>query len=141
MHNHLELFVHLVWATYDRLPFIEDEWKENLFRELKNEAERVGCKVIEVGGIEDHVHLLIKIPATISIAEVVKQIKGASSLFVNDTIRPNLYFKWQGNYSAFTISRWDVKKVANYIRNQVQHHAEGTIKLALELPINKPINS
>ncbi len=66
------------------------------------------------------------------LAEIIKQIKGASSLFVNDTLQPAVHFKWQGGYSALTVSRWDLAKVINYVRNQKEHHARGSIKQQLE---------
>ena len=99
---------------------------------MENEANRKKCIVLAINGIEDHVHLVLEIPPTWATAEIIKQIKGASSLFVNETLHPPVHFKWQGGYSAFTISRWDLAKVIGYVRNQKEHHASGAVKEQLE---------
>ena len=131
-HNKLCLFVHLVWTTWDRQPLITSETERALYRELANEACRHNCQLIALNGTADHVHLLLEIPATISISELVKGLKGVSSHFVNDTLKPDVKFKWQASYSAFTISRWDLRKIANYIKGQKQHHAQDKIIEELE---------
>ncbi|HQE92269.1 MAG TPA: transposase [Anaerolineae bacterium] len=77
--------------------------------------------VLALNGTADHVHLLGTIPATLTIADLLKQIKGVSSHFVNETLSPPP-FKWQGSYGAFTVSRWDVDKIKRYIKRQKEHH-------------------
>ncbi|BCM91450.1 hypothetical protein IAD21_03323 [Abditibacteriota bacterium] len=69
----------------------------------------------------------------------MKQVKGASSLFVNTQLSPLEHFKWQHEYAAFSVSRWDRHKIATYINNQKEHHAAGTIKSQLELPPLKDV--
>ena len=132
-HNKLALYVHFVWSTWDREPLISAEIERNLFRAMQSEAENLGCRVIAIGGVEDHVHLLLSFPPTIEISRLVKQIKGVSSLFANKTLALDGSFKWQASYAAITVSRWDLAKVKNYIRRQKQHHANGTAKPTLEL--------
>lgn len=133
-HNKLALYVHLVWTTWDRLPLITPEIERPLYRHLESEAGRRGCKVIALNGIADHVHLLVELPTTIAIADLVKNLKGISSHFVNETLRPEAVFKWQASYSAFTVSRWDVSKVVGYIKNQKEHHATGGLIEMFEAP-------
>ena len=125
--NKLFLFVHLVWATWDRLPMITPDIERRLYREMESEARKMRCIVLAIGGIPDHVHMLLIIPATVTIAELMKQIKGASSHFVNEVLHPEAPFKWQGSYGAFTVSRWDVDKIVGYVKNQKQHHAVETL--------------
>jgi putative transposase len=81
--NKLSLFLHLVWATWDRLPLITTDIERSLYRQLESEARKLECSVLAIGGIEDHLHMLVSIPATIRIADLVKQLKGVSSHFVN----------------------------------------------------------
>jgi putative transposase len=131
-HNKLRLYVHLIWSTWNRWPLITPEIERALYREIEREAMRLQCKVLALGGVENHVHLLLEMPAVMTLADVVKQIKGASSLFVNDTLHPEGHFKWQGNYAAFTVSRWDVANLIGYIQRQKEHHSGGTTKRALE---------
>ena len=109
--NKLRLYLHLVWATWDRHPLITPEIERPLYRCIQKEAKNKGCTVLALNGVADHVHLLVSFPTTITIAELVKQVKGVSSYFVNQSLKPTTEFKWQGFYGAFTVSRWDVDKV------------------------------
>ena len=125
--NKLRLYLHLVWATWDRLPLITPDIERPLYRCIEKEALDKGCKVLALNGIADHVHLVVSFPATITIADLVKQIKGVSSHFANNVLSPPTTFKWQGYYGAFTVSRWDVDKVVQYVKGQKEHHAAGDI--------------
>jgi REP element-mobilizing transposase RayT len=69
--NYAKLYLHLVWATWDRLPLITPELRVPVYQALNEQANRGGCEMIAVGGIQDHVHVLLKIPTTVSIAEIV----------------------------------------------------------------------
>jgi len=126
--NKLELTLHLVWATWDRLPLITPEIERRLVRNIQNETERMACTVLAIGATTDHIHVLLKFTATITIAELVKQIKGVSSHFVNDEFQLSTPFKWQAAYGAFTVSRWDIDRIAGYVRTQKAHHDLGTIE-------------
>lgn len=128
--NKLNLYLHIVWSTWDRVPHITPDIERRIHRNIASEAQRVGCQVLALNGMPEHVHLLVKIPTTITIANLVKQVKGVSSHFVNETIQPLRKFKWQGSYGAFTVSRWDLDKLIRYIKHQKEHH--NADKLILE---------
>jgi REP element-mobilizing transposase RayT len=121
--NKLRLYLQLVWATWDRLPLITPDLERRLFRCIESEAQKQGCKILALNGVADHVHLVVSFPTTITIANLVKQVKGVSSHFVNEVLTPPVQFKWQGSYGAFTVSRWDVDKVVQYVKRQKEHHA------------------
>jgi len=125
--NKLRLYLHLVWATWDRLPLITPEIERPLHRCIQKEAQGKGCTVLALNGVADHVHLVVSLPATVTIAELVKQVKGVSSHFVNEELAPESTFKWQGFYGAFTVSRWDVEKIVAYVKRQKEHHAAGDL--------------
>jgi putative transposase len=125
--NKLALYLHLVWATWDRLPLITADIERRLHRDIESEAQKQGCTVMALNGTEDHVHLLVSFPTTITIADLVKQVKGVSSHFVNETLQSTSQFKWQGSYGAFTVSRWDVDKIIEYIKRQKEHHTTGEL--------------
>ena len=120
--NKLALYLHLVWATWDRLPLLTPEIERRVYRNIESEARGMGCTVLAINGMPDHTHLGLVIPTTITIANLVKQVKGVSSHFVNETLKPDFEFKWQGSYGAFTVSRWDVDKIVNYVKRQKEHH-------------------
>jgi len=130
--NKLALFLHLVWATWDRQPLITPDIERRLYRNIESEAQKQGCVVLALNGTADHVHLLVIIPTTITIANLLKQLKGVSSHFVNETLRPPTQFKWQGSYGAFTVSRWDVEKIKGYIKRQKEHHQTGDLETEFE---------
>jgi putative transposase len=126
-HNKLRLYLHLVWATWDRMPLIVDEIERDLHRFLSETCEQMQCQPLAVGGVADHVHILLTFPTTLAIADLVERVKGASSRFVGDRVRPGEFFKWQGHYGAFTVSAHEKEKVRRYIQNQKAHHAANTV--------------
>ena len=86
----------------------------------------VECTLLAVGGTADHVHVLLTFPATQTIADVVRRLKGGTSRFVNE-LRLGAFFKWQGHCGAFTVSAHERNKVRRYVDNQRAHHAANTL--------------
>lgn len=127
------MYLHFVWATWDRLPIITSDIKEPLYAAIINECKQLNCTVIAIGGIEDHVHLLTGFTSTVTVANLIKQIKGSSSHLITHVIKPNQFFKWQGSYGAFTVSHEAIDKVANYIRNQESHHRQQSVITTWEI--------
>jgi REP element-mobilizing transposase RayT len=127
-----QLYVHLVWATWDRLPLITDLVERLVYPAIRAECTGLGVEVLELGGIEDHMHLLARIPTTVSIAELAKQVKGASSHLVTHRSGSEQPFKWQGGYGAFAVSRSVVPQVGRYIQRQREHHEANRLDLDLE---------
>jgi REP element-mobilizing transposase RayT len=125
--NYTQLYIHYVWATWDRLPLITPDIQKFVYATIIKECEQLKCTVIAVDGIEDHVHLLTSFPPTLTISELIKQIKGSSSHFITHEVKPGEFFKWQGSFGAFTVSHDAIDKVANYIRNQATHHSQKSI--------------
>ncbi|MCS6940393.1 MAG: IS200/IS605 family transposase [Roseiflexaceae bacterium] len=126
MASYTQLYVHLVWATWDRLPLITPEVELRLYAALAQKCRALGCQPLAIGGIADHIHLLAEFPATITIAKLVGEIKGASAHLMTHEIAPGAFFKWQGAYGAFTVSKRSVADVVAYIRNQKEHHQNAT---------------
>ena len=131
--SYQQIFIHLIWSTWDRMPLITDDIESALHKEMCHQAQKLRCQVIAIGGTLDHVHFLLRVPSTVCISEIVKEVKGASSFFINDAMKPEHHFKWQGSYSAFSVSSWNVALVANYIAHQKEHHAQNTTKPKLEV--------
>ncbi|NJN22555.1 MAG: IS200/IS605 family transposase [Leptolyngbya sp. RL_3_1] len=131
--NFTQLYVHLVWATWDRLPLITPEIQEPIYNVIAYECEQMGCRLVAIGGIEDHVHVLAGFPPNLAISDLVKQIKGSSSHCTNHQIKPDAFFKWQGSYGAFTVNLQELEGVAAYIKNQAKHHRQNTQRPNWEL--------
>jgi putative transposase len=119
------LFYHLVWATKNRLPLIGPKIEEKLHAYLCQKAGELDCRVFAVNGWQDHVHLVISIPPKLSISEVVKRLKGASS---NEF--PDLY--WQRGYGALSVSERNLGAALEYVKRQKEHHMQQTAFLKLE---------
>ena len=122
-----QLYVHLVWATWDRFPLITPAIEPRIYAAIATKCRQFKCEPVAIGGIEDHVHLLTRLHTTTTIATLVKEVKGASSHLVTHEITPKDFFKWQGAYGAFTLRKNDVPQVEAYILNQKQHHADNTL--------------
>lgn len=125
--NFTQLYVHCVWATWDRLPLITPDIQEVIYASIIGRCNQLGGTVIAIGGIEEHVHLLAGIPSTLSVSDLIKNVKGSSSHLITHKIKPGEFFKWQGSYGAFTVSHNDIATVANYVRNQAFHHRNKSV--------------
>lgn len=117
-----EIFVHLVWSTWDRAPILDAAVPAWLWPMLGEEARRLGCAWSVAGGVEDHVHLLCAVPTTIAVAHLAQQVKGASARCAAER---GVGLKWQAGYGAFSVSPDHVATVEAYVRAQAMHHATG----------------
>jgi putative transposase len=130
-HPKARLYVHLVWATWDRAPLITPEVQDRIYPVMQHQASRLGVQILAIGGIEDHVHVLARFPPTLSISDLVGRMKGASSHMVTQIM--GAPFKWQGAYGAFTLSKSGLVLAREYVLNQESHHHNGTTIRALEV--------
>ena len=128
-----QLYLHLIWATWDRLPLLTSDIEQRVYAAIAVKCKSLKCVPLAINGVEDHLHLLIRFHTTVPVAKIVQEVKGASSHLVTHEIKPGEFFKWQGGYSAFTIRKSDVAVVQAYIENQKQHHAERTLQTTWEL--------
>ncbi len=139
-----EIYIHLVWATLKREAFVTDAIERAVYRCVTSEAQRLGCTVLAIGGMPDHVHLCVKLPASLAVSKLLNQVKGVSSHLVHDNISLDLPFRWQEGYAVFSVGRNQVKPVIAYIENQKQHHRENTLYSRWEetdeeyVPVVKP---
>ncbi len=127
-HNYTRLFYHFVWATWNRMPLLTGEIEAKAYALIRSQCTAANAEVIAIGGIENHVHLLVSLPAVQELPEFIKAIKGVSSRTLNQIYdRPAWSFKWQGRYGVTTVSPSHVGLITHYIENQKQHHADGTL--------------
>lgn len=116
------LYCHIVWATWDRHPLIAREAEPRLHEMIRSKLRELGCTPIATGGMEDHVHVVCQFPPTLSIFELVKGVKGASSHFMNFEVMKRESFRWQGTYGCFTLGETALPRVKQYVLNQRDHH-------------------
>lgn len=128
-----QVYLHLVGATWDRMALITPTIREPLYRSLEAKSLSLGVDTLGVGGVDDHVHMLVRFPTTLAIGDFVGNVKGASSHFVTHELGRRDLFRWQGGYGVFSLSRRGVPMVQEYIANQQEHHRLGKLLPALEL--------
>lgn len=125
-------YLHFVWATRQRLPLLKVELEAKVYAYITKVCQDDGCELIAIGGMPDHLHLLVNFSNTLSFAEFVQHIKGGSSRLINGALDPDANFAWQKGYAVFSIRKGDITTTRNYILNQKAHHASGKLWPALE---------
>jgi putative transposase len=120
--TYANLLYHIVFSTKQRIPFITDHFQEELYKYVGGIIRAEGGVQLEIGGMNDHLHILAKIKPAISVSEMLAKIKANSSKWANDHTMRMRKFGWQEGYAAFTVSESQAPAVREYIRNQEEHH-------------------
>jgi putative transposase len=120
--SHSSVHLHAVFSTKERRPWLKDEkFRIEVYDYIAEVSNRLGCPLVAIGGVQDHVHLLTRFSRTLSMADWMKEVKRVSSTFIKERI-PEFY--WQGGYGIFGVDSSAFQPVVAYIRNQEQHHHE-----------------
>ena len=125
--THLSLHYHIVFSTKGREPMIPPSWRPQIHAYVGGIVRNLDAVPQIIGGMGDHVHLLLGLRATHSLAEVVRSIKSVSSAWVHEEMRLHA-FAWQEGYGAFTVSASQRAAVHEYIARQEEHHRHRTFK-------------
>ncbi len=121
--------VHIIFSTKGRRPFLGDrEKRTELHKYLGGISKRLDCPPLAIGGVADHVHLLVRLGRSVSQAELVKELKRASNLWLKEQSLEFAGFEWQGGYAAFSVSASNLEQVKAYIGNQENHHQAMTFE-------------
>jgi len=115
------LHVHVVFSTKDRTPLIRSDLTSSLYAYLGGIARELACPAIAIGGIPDHVHLLLDLSREHAVAEVLRSLKSSSSKWMHQEVGERR-FAWQTGYGAFAVSRSNLDEVIRYIADQAEHH-------------------
>ena len=118
----LSLHYHIVFSTKERRPFLLDAWRGKMHEYLGGTVRGLGAIPETIGGVADHVHLLVGLRATHCLADFMQELKKATSLWAKDNHEPE--FAWQEGYAAFTVSYTHLDAVKEYIRTQEEHHRQ-----------------
>jgi len=124
---------HIVFATKERTPWISPEVEYVLYPLLGNLTRTLGGRLIRVGGVEDHIHLINAIPATLSVADFVRDLKSRSSAALHRRFEHLESFKWQRGFGCFSLNPMDMAGIVAYVENQKDHHRREAICEAWEL--------
>ena len=137
MHSFVNCLMHVVFSTKERRPWITSEIQDRLWPYLGGIARENKMKALKVGGVEDHVHILLSLPSTLDIAKAVQLLKGNSSKWIHETFPKLKTFEWQEGYGAFSIGVSGIEDTSKYIENQAAHHRRQSFKEKLKAFLEK----
>lgn len=120
--TYTQIYLHIIFAVKYREGVIQASWKDELYKYITAVIQEQKHKLIIINGMPDHLHILIGSHPTQSISELVQDIKGNSSTWINKRKLIQGRFEWQEGYGAFSYSKSQVKDVIKYIENQEEHH-------------------
>lgn len=117
-----KIYIHLVFAVKGRENLIHKTWKDELYKYITGIVKNNGHKLIAINGMPDHVHILIGMKPIQSISDLMQNVKGSSSKWINEKKFIPGRFSWQEGYGAFSYSDSQLNSVVKYIDNQTEHH-------------------
>jgi putative transposase len=135
--TYTQLYVQFVYAVKFRAGLIQPKWKDELYKYSTGIIQKNKHKLIAINGMPDHVHILIGINPRQSISDLMQDVKGCSSKWINEKGFLNQKFEWQDGYGAFSYGRSQVDAVINYINNQEIHHKKVTFREEYQLILKK----
>jgi REP element-mobilizing transposase RayT len=122
------LHFHIIFSTKNRQRWITTDIEQRIWEYIGGIARANEMKALQIGGIEDHVHVVIGMRPTMAVSKAVQLLKGASSKWIHDTFPALAGFEWQDGYGAFTIGKSQLDDVAQYVANQRDHHRVRTFQ-------------
>ncbi|UCE08089.1 MAG: IS200/IS605 family transposase [bacterium] len=127
-HSYVNILIHYIFSTKNREEIISAEVQDRLWAYMGGIARENNMKALAIGGIADHAHAFLSLPAKISMAKAIQLIKGGSSKWIHKTFQSLKDFSWQVGYGAFSVSVSHVDETINYILNQKEHHRHKTFQ-------------
>ncbi|HEX7904194.1 MAG TPA: IS200/IS605 family transposase [Chitinophagaceae bacterium] len=126
--TYTQLYIQFVFAVKWRESLVQPQWKNELYKYITGIVQNNKSKMLAINGMADHIHIFIGYKPSVSIPDLVKDIKVASSLWINEKKLTREKFNWQEGYGAFSYRLRDVDEICNYIQNQEKHHQKKTFR-------------
>jgi REP element-mobilizing transposase RayT len=123
-----QIYIQIVFAVKGRANLLKKPWRTEVFKYIAGVIREKGQKPIIVNGVSDHIHVFVGMKPSMSISDLVRDIKNNSSKFINESGFLKRKFAWQAGFGAFSYSQSAVRNVYRYIENQEAHHAKQTFK-------------
>ena len=117
-----QIYIHFVFAVKNRVSLIQAEWKDELYKYITGIVQKNGHKLIVINGTANHVHIFVGYKPIQLIPELMQDVKGSSSKWINEKKFIKGKFNWQDGYGAFSYSHSQIDQVVRYINNQEKHH-------------------
>ncbi|MGN8224725.1 IS200/IS605 family transposase [Gracilimonas sp. BCB1] len=121
-------WIHCVWRTKNSRKILLKSFRYELFIHIKGYADRHDITLDVINGVLDHVHALIRLKTTQSVADIVGALKGESSFWVNKNVILDERFEWQAGYGVISVSPHEIDRIRSYIYGQELHHMNKTLK-------------
>ena len=122
--TYTQIHIHVVFAVQDRLSLITDTWRERHYKYIVTTIQGNGHKVLAIGGMPDHIHIVVDIPPKISVSEFVQKIKRSSSFWLGENNNFPGWEKCEEGYGVFTCSYSQKQKLIDYVKGQKEHHTK-----------------
>jgi REP element-mobilizing transposase RayT len=123
-----QIYLQVVFAVKGRKSLIQSEWKDELYKYICGVVNGKKEKVYAIGGVADHIHILLSVKPNILLSDLVRDIKCNSSKWINERQYVDGKFQWQEGFGAFSYTHWHLDTIINYINNQEDHHKKKSFK-------------
>jgi putative transposase len=123
-----QIYIQTVFAVSGRANLIQSEWRDEFYKYITGIVRNKNQKLISIGGVEDHIHILLGLKPDIALSDLVRDIKSNSTQFVNEKRLARGHFMWQEGFGAFSYSHSQLDNVIRYIQNQEKHHKRSSFK-------------
>lgn len=124
--TYTQIHIQAIFAVKKRTGLIQKQWKDELYKYITGIIQNHEHKLLAINGMPDHAHLLFGMRPTQSLSDLMQDIKGSSSKWINDKDFIRDHFEWQGGYGAFSYGKSQISRVISYIENQELHHRKVT---------------
>jgi len=124
--TYTQIHIQAVFAVKYRLSVIQRDWKDELYKYITGIIQQNGHKLLIINGVEDHTHIFFGMRPTQSLSDLMQDVKGNSSKWINEKKFVSSHFEWQSGFGAFSYSKSQIADVIKYIQNQEAHHAKQT---------------
>ena len=128
MSSYRQITYHIIFRTKHSQKTLKSEHIEVLFKYIWGIIKNKNCHLYRINGVEDHIHILTDLHPNIALADFVRDIKTASSIFLKKSTHFPDFIGWADGYAALTYAHWDKDKLINYIKNQQEHHKTETFE-------------
>jgi len=126
--SYSQIYIQIVFAVKYRKSIIAKSWRDELFKYITGIVENKEQKLLAIGGVADHIHILIGMKPTCCLSDLVREIKKSSNAYIKENNLTTFKFQWQEGFGAFSYGRWDLDNVIKYVLNQESHHKKITFK-------------
>jgi putative transposase len=125
-HSFNKIWIHAIWSTKERFPLIQPPIEKKVYEYMSSQFVESGCPVRIINGMPDHIHSLFLLNPKKPVTEIIKQVKGSTSYWINEQDLIKEKFAWQTGYAAYSVSESVLERVYQYIAGQKQHHQKTT---------------